>query len=48
MQTAYCNYCGSGDGGCINHSQYTTVAQPLESKDVVSVSCFLRFIQILG
>ena len=50
MQTAsvHRNYCGSGDGGCINPLQYTVVAQQMESKGVVSISNFLKSIQILG
>ena len=44
MQTVYCNYCGSGDGGCINRLQYTVVAQHMEGKGIVSVLYFLRFI----
>jgi hypothetical protein len=42
------NYCGSGDGGCINVVQYTVVAQQMERKGTVSISNFLRFIQIPG
>jgi hypothetical protein len=45
--SAHRNYCGSGDGGCINPLEYTIVAQQLESKGRVSI-CFLRFIQFLG
>jgi len=46
--SAHHNYCGSGDGSCINALQYTVVAQQTESKGIVSVSNFLKFIQILG
>ena len=46
--SAHRNYCGSGDGGCINPLEYTIVAQQMESKGIVSISYFLRFIQILG
>jgi hypothetical protein len=50
LQTAsvHLNYCGRGDGGCINSLQYTAVAQQMESKGRVSISNFLRFIQTVG
>jgi hypothetical protein len=46
--SAHCNYCGSGDGGCINPLQYTVVVQQMESKGTVPISNLLRFVQILG
>jgi hypothetical protein len=42
------NYCGSGDGCCITALQYTVVAQQMNRKGRVSISNFLRFLQILG
>jgi hypothetical protein len=45
--SAHHNYCGSGDGGCIIPFQYTVVAEQMESKCILSISYFLRLIQIL-